>query len=46
MFSYPYLPDRFIRLIAYEEASSLELYNVSLFQILKAGISQHQLFML
>lgn len=46
MFSYVHLPNRFIWLIAYEEASPLELYNVPLFQVLKAGVSQHQLFML
>ena len=41
MSGYIDLPNGFIRLITYEETSSLELYNVSFFQILKAGIPQH-----
>lgn len=40
------LPNRLVRLVTDEEASSLQLYDVTFPQVFKAGISKHKLFML
>lgn len=40
------LPNGLIRQVAYEEASSLQLDDVALFQVLQAGIPQHQFLVL